>query len=248
MKSTLFLALVVNFVAMMVVDHLLFRRHFYRKYNDFESSFFFWIERNKTVGIEEIKMAPSSQVTYENITELIYSKETDWILNDKNSSILKKKKNNPNAPRIPKIIFKTFYTKSGQMPPLESFAKPQRDALSSWLVRNPGYEMKYFGLDDSRLYLKKHFHPIFLRAFDCIEPFAGKSDMFRAAIIYREGGYYSDFKEQLQVDGLLDLMANSSKPTPAAIISWDRGTPHARQNYYVMTGFFGAIAGHPSEY
>ena len=54
LKNALFLALVVSFVAMMVVDNLL-RRQLYEKDNGFESSFFFRIERNKTMDRNERK-------------------------------------------------------------------------------------------------------------------------------------------------------------------------------------------------
>ena len=192
-----------------------------------------------------------------NFTELIYSNNIttnmDWILNDNNLSNVSKQEQefvDPNTPRIPKVISKIFYNaENTTMPPFQSFAKPQRDALLSWSTKNPGYKMQYFGLDESRLYLKTHFHPIFLRTFDCIEAFAGKADLFRAAVIYREGGFYSDFKEQVTVDGLLDMIANSTKkPVPTLVVSWDKATTHSRQNNYIMNAFFGAQARHPCKF
>jgi len=50
---------------------------------------------------------------------------------------------------------------------------------------NPGYQVHYFDLLSARSYLHAHFHPVFLRTFDCIQAFAGKSDFFRVALLYR---------------------------------------------------------------
>ena len=89
------------------------------------------------------------------------------------------------------MIYKIFLNDDGKLPVLDLLNdgfKPQRDALLSWTAKNPGYNMKLFGLDDCRAYLKEHFHPVFLRAFDCITAHAGKANLFRAATVYREGG------------------------------------------------------------
>ena len=93
------------------------------------------------------------------------------------------------------------------------------EALLSWKVRNPGYEIRYCNLHECRRYLAHYYHPIFLRAFDCIEAFAGKADLFRYLVVYREGGYYSDWKQVCLVDKLLDqlTLSNSSQQ-----VRWDK--------------------------
>ena len=168
--------------------------------------------------------------------------------------------------RIPKVIYKIYISNSGKVPSLSSLPKPQVEALQSWTDKNPaGYEVRYFGLDDCRLYLEKHFHPVFLHAFDCIEANAGKADLFRAALVYREGGWYSDWKEEVKIEGFLDKLANgktidrlfnwngkvsegSEAGEQTLIFAWDRSTPHHRDNHCIQNAFFGAKPQHPSKF
>jgi mannosyltransferase OCH1-like enzyme len=82
-----------------------------------------------------------------------------------------------------------------------------QEAHLSWKENNPGYEIRYFNLNTCRQYLQRFYHPLFLRAFDCIEAFAGKTDLFRYLLIYREGGWYSDWKQHCNKEGLLDWIA-----------------------------------------
>lgn len=151
---------------------------------------------------------------------------------------------------VPKVIYKIFLTGDGKLPDYESHSKVQRDALLSWTTKNPGYTLKYFGLDDCRTYLKNYFHPVFLRAFDCIEAYAGKANLFRAAVVYREGGWYSDWKEEVKVEGFLDKIAlggwGENRPGSQTIIfTWDRGIEYTRKNWCIMNAFFGAQPRHP---
>jgi hypothetical protein len=52
---------------------------------------------------------------------------------------------------------------------------------------NPGYSVRYFDLRLARGYLRRHYHPAFLRAFDCLEAFASKSDLFRMTLLVAIG-------------------------------------------------------------
>jgi mannosyltransferase OCH1-like enzyme len=124
-----------------------------------------------------------------------------------------------------------------------------QEAHVSWKVRNPQYEIRYYDLHYCRLYLRQFYHPLFLRAFDCIEAFAGKVNLFRYLVVYREGGYYSDWKQLCLKDGLLDYLSNSVDVDQPR---WDRpasghtvwysawGNPGRMQN-----AFFGAMPRSP---
>lgn len=85
---------------------------------------------------------------------------------------------------IPRIINKMYFQKQGgySVDHINIAA-----AHKSWQEMNPGYNVRYFDLNLARQYLREHFHPVFLRAFDCIQAFAMKSDLFRMALLYREG-------------------------------------------------------------
>ena len=114
--------------------------------------------------------------------------EDTWLI-DKSSFI-------PADPTIiPKTINKIFFQKGSGFPPPNSMTANLKESHGSWTKMNPGYEVRYFDLDHARKYLHQHFHPVFLRAFDCLPAFAGKSDLFRMTLLYREGGFHSDWKQ-----------------------------------------------------
>ncbi|CAJ1938717.1 unnamed protein product [Cylindrotheca closterium] len=113
-------------------------------------------------------------------------------------------------------------------------------AHRSWKVFNPGYEIRYFNLHHCRTYLARNFHPLMLRAFDCIEAFAGKADLFRYLVVYREGGFYSDWKQECMVDGLLDRVAATNVTFVAAT---DSGLPRGWKS--MQNSFIGATPRHP---
>ena len=113
----------------------------------------------------------------------------------------------------------------------------------SWKTRNPGYSIRYFGLNDCRHYLETNFHPIFLRAFDCLEAYACKADLFRYLVVYREGGWYIYWKQVCLVDNLLDTLGSGNT-------TWFSGFDGANFKYRGVTtcysnGFFGATPQHP---
>ena len=68
----------------------------------------------------------------------------------------------------------------------------------SWL------QIRYFNLNLCREYIMEYYHPVFLRAFDCIEAFSGKVNLFRMLVVYAEGGWYSDWKQVCLKPNLLD--------------------------------------------
>lgn len=122
--------------------------------------------------------------------------------------------------RIPKIINRIYFAKDGNYPEVVSDAIKQ--AHKTWFDNNPGYQVRYFNLIKARRYLHKHFHPVFLRAFDCIEAFAGKSDLFRMALLYREGGFHADWKTVCLEKNLLERISNDI-------------------DFFVTKGFFAAL-------
>eukprot|EP00979_Chaetoceros_neogracilis_P015179 scaffold5458_cov145-Chaetoceros_neogracile.AAC.1 len=147
--------------------------------------------------------------------------------------------------RIPKIIHKVYIDKSGKFPSLEELKEFGKGSLmnahQSWVAKNPGYDIRFFNLKSCRQYLAKNFHPVFLRAFDCIEAFAGKADFFRMAVIYAEGGWYSDFKQVCLQDNLLDALGKDVDFYGVM----DHGHDGLKADGCVSNGFFGAISRHP---
>jgi mannosyltransferase OCH1-like enzyme len=107
---------------------------------------------------------------------------------------------------------------------------------------NPGYVLRYFNLVDARRYLAAYFHPTFLRTFDCIEAFAGKSDFFRIALLYRDGGHHSDWKQACLEPGVLDEIS----ATTDFFAAIDLGFSYARATRScAANAFVGSVPRHP---
>lgn len=143
---------------------------------------------------------------------------------------------------IPRLINKIYFQKDSGYPSLDSMPANLTAAHKSWQEMNPGYTVRYFDLDHARKYLHQHFHPVFLRAFDCLPAFAAKSDLFRMTLLYREGGWHSDWK---QLCLQKNLLANISEVTDifAAYDLWESNDFFKHK--CVQNAFVGARPQHP---
>lgn len=145
---------------------------------------------------------------------------------------------------IPRIIHKIYFQKDGKFDPRAVTLAPLKEAHQSWFDMNPGYEMHYFNLDDARSYLSEYFHPIFIRAFDCLEAFAAKADFFRMVVLYREGGWYSDWKQVVLQNRALDNLAIGSG-TFDFVAAWDQGNQVSVRHKCIQNALVGATPQHP---
>lgn len=140
---------------------------------------------------------------------------------------------------IPKVIYKVFIQKKGGFQNMTEENQNLTQAHLSWEKYNTDYQVRYFDLMLCRKYLKMYFHPIFLRSFDCIQNFAGKADFFRIAVLYREGGWYSDWKQVCLQNNLLNRLGNGTELVlfrDEAVINGAKMFPNA---------FLGATPQHP---
>ena len=87
---------------------------------------------------------------------------------------------------IPKIIHQTFET--ALLPPA------LKSAVDTWINLNPDYEHRYFSDADRRNFIKQHFEPVVLRAYDKLIPGSYRADLWRYCVIYQNGGVYVDIK------------------------------------------------------
>lgn len=146
---------------------------------------------------------------------------------------------------IPKIINKIYIEKSGMFPTKEDMKRTGTGSLveahNSWSLNNHGYEIRYFNLNLCRQYVKENFHVVFLRAFDCIEAFAGKVNLFRMLVVYAEGGWYSDWKQTCLKQNVL----NSIGENVDLFVAWDHGHDGLKADKCLQNCFFGAIPRHP---
>ena len=182
--------------------------------------------------------------------------EQDWLLSIPNTSDETKidEINQPNTTDrviIPRIIHKIYIQKMGGFPSQEEMNEPMQQALKSWVDMNPTYRMQFFDLERCRAYLAQYFHPIFLRAFDCLEAFALKADFMRQVVVYREGGWYSDWKQVCLEHGALDSLAASSSSNEndnkniTLVMFWDHNIRAHTRMGIIQNALFGAVPRHP---
>eukprot|EP00392_Amoebophrya_sp_AT5.2_P003675 g3680.t1 len=67
-------------------------------------------------------------------------------------------------------------------------------AWHAWRKENPGYTFNFFNSARAVEYLKEHFDPRILRAFNAIKSGAYKKDLFQLCVMYRDGGFFIDVK------------------------------------------------------
>jgi hypothetical protein len=83
--------------------------------------------------------------------------------------------------RIPKTIYICF--KHKRLPP---------KVVKNWETLNPDYKVFLFDDDDCERFLLEHYGPRFAFVFRSIPDGAIKSDFWRACVLYKMGGVYSD--------------------------------------------------------
>lgn len=87
---------------------------------------------------------------------------------------------------IPLKIFQTWYSKNlpGKM----------KEIVDKLKRENPEFEHHLFDDNDCREFIKNHFKPDVLYAYDSLIPGAYKADLWRLCVLYIHGGIYLDIK------------------------------------------------------
>ena len=111
-------------------------------------------------------------------------------------------------------------------------------AHEKWKILNPDFEIKYWNGEDCRKYLLENFGGLHLKTFDTIKAYASKCDFFRYCVVFNEGGWYSDWKQdpQVPINSFYDT-------TKSFVILKDHGTKYTRDNKCIQNCFFGASKG-----
>ena len=87
---------------------------------------------------------------------------------------------------IPLDIYQTWYTKD--LPP------KMRERVETLKKQNPRFQHHLYDDNDCREFIKNHFKPDVLQAYDCLIPGAYKADLWRLCILFIYGGIYMDIK------------------------------------------------------
>ena len=94
--------------------------------------------------------------------------------------------------RIPRVVHQTAPPEIGQLP--AGMAR----AAASWFARNPDYEHVYYSDAALAAYVRRHGRevPGFDAAHAAARSGAERADLWRALVVWREGGVYADIDTQ----------------------------------------------------
>lgn len=87
---------------------------------------------------------------------------------------------------IPMDIYQTWYTKD-----LPSKMRERVELLKS---QNPRFRHHLYDDNDCREFIRNHFRPDVLSAYDSLIPGAYKADLWRLCVLFINGGIYMDIK------------------------------------------------------
>ena len=121
------------------------------------------------------------------------------------SKKIKRKKIANKKTKIPLTIYQTH--KSNDLP-VSSY-----NNIIRMIKLNPEFNYQFFDDNEMRNYIKSKFNKQVLKAYDKIKPGAGKADIWRLAIILKEGGLYIDL-DKILVDNavpFIDIIDENEK-------------------------------------
>lgn len=141
-----------------------------------------------------------------------------------------------NNQRIPKIIHKIYIEHSMKIP--ENKIIEFKEAHDSWKLLNPDYEIRYWSGEDCEQYLSENFGERYLNVFRKLKPYSYKCDFLKFCIIFKEGGWYSDWKQKTYIN--LNSIGDND-----LICFHDHGIPELNYRRSISCGFFGSVKSNP---
>ena len=151
------------------------------------------------------------QLNYEYLIKINHYNE-HFIILEKNKKAINMCKNL----KIPKKIWQTHET--------NDLPKNSYENIKKIIDTNPDYEYNFHTKEDRIDYIKNNFDHRVLEAYNKISSGAGKSDIWRLAVLLREGGIYFDCDFKL---------TNKSKPF-TDIINEDDEFIHGRNWHLIL--------------
>ena len=94
--------------------------------------------------------------------------------------------------QIPKVIHKIIIVDSMKTP---EFDEDMTNAINSFKIHNPDYEIRIYNGDDCIDYIQKNYTNRELKTFNSLIPYSYKVDFMKMLILYNEGGIYSDMRQ-----------------------------------------------------
>ena len=138
---------------------------------------------------------------------------------------------------IPKIIHKIYIDKTMTLNNIDPHVNKLFEKIK---LMNPEYNLKIWSGNDCKNYINNNFPKQYIDCFDSLKPYAFKADFARYCILYNEGGWYSDLKE----DPLVSF--NSINNNNYSFIGMvDLGMDYCLTNFCIQNAFFAVIKNHP---
>jgi len=134
-----------------------------------------------------------------------------------------------NKETIPDVIHKIFINSEMKEIPISDDIS---NAMNSWVTLNPGYKLKLWYGNDCRKFLIDNYDNSYVECFDNIIPYAYKTDFMRYCILYKEGGWYSDWQQRL-------LVPLGSLKKYSWVSCWDTTGDENIKYKCMQNGFFG---------
>ena len=138
--------------------------------------------------------------------------------------ILPKKKlpkKNTKSIKIPKKIWQTHET--------NDVPQSTYNNITKLIMNNPDFEYNFFDKNDRYQYIKNNFNSDVLKAYSKIDSCAGKSDIWRLAVLLKEGGIYfdCDFKLIDNFKTFTDIIDNDDELIHGrGWFKWEYNAPH----------------------
>ena len=139
--------------------------------------------------------------------------------------------------KIPKVVHKIYIDSTGTLNNIDPIIYT---LLDSFKKMNPEYAVKIWSGNDCKKYLKNNFDISYLNCFNNFIPYAYKADFFRYCVVYKEGGWYSDLKEDILYP--LDSINNNNYSFIGIV---DIGNNYCLKNFCLQNAFFASIPNHP---
>jgi mannosyltransferase OCH1-like enzyme len=144
---------------------------------------------------------------------------------------------------IPKIINKIYLSHNNDF---QEIIEPLslREAHLTWKTLNPDYDLRYFNVTQCQEYLLNNFDVEHCNTFKNLIPFSYKCDFFRYCVVYKEGGWYSDWKQEILIP-LDNILNEEEKSRIKFIFAYDNGSEYTRYYRCLATSFFGSVPNNP---
>jgi Glycosyl transferase family 90/Glycosyltransferase sugar-binding region containing DXD motif len=134
---------------------------------------------------------------------------------------------------IPRIIHQT-YSESITRQKYPNFSRMVQSFQSS------GWEYSFYTDAESYQFLKSHFPPEILEAYQALRPGAFRADLFRYCVLLIHGGVYADIDVMLQSN--LDIVI---EPDMGFMVPLDQPGIYTGDQMCLWNGFMAAAPGHP---